>query len=314
MSGRIDRLRKRIGSIKRRTSTTIEREDEHNPTPDIHPTPDIIPVSIEHGHNDANQRALTTASEGFNAAAAAITSNSNSVGFKAAAAAAITSVTTATQNKSFEEGTPSMFQQQYDDVWNRLIVSSPKETEVSSMPSFNHSTVNYFEPSVENVDAHTYACDKMSHSPTCPKQTTTECKSSSSFVVNEISLVDMDDVSDIENPDHFEEGEKNVCLQVLNENLCPNTQPQSDQMLDNDIISLPHLMVVTPEDGGRNNNDSKRNSSRQTPCLLGTDANLQTYIGDSYNDIIQALSNNMRGCGLDETYVALDEIRNGLFQ
>lgn len=129
----------------------------------------------------------------------------------------------------------------------------------------------------------------------------------------------MDDVSEIENPDLIGgEDENYVCLQVLNESLVrPNTTTQSDQM-DNDILSLPYLTVVTPEDGektrGRNNESERSSSHRHRLQCNYADENLQSYIGDYCNDIVQALSNNMNGCGLNETYVALDEIRSALFQ
>lgn len=291
MAGRLDRLRRRISTKRRSTVVTIEVVD---------PSPNLEDC-------DDTQRELTTSSE--------------EEGFKAAdTAAAFTSSTPATHTISFEEGKRLFqFQQQYHDVRNRLAIS-PKKTEVSPLPSSTYSTVNYFAPSVvENVESHTYADDKMNNSSTCPKtkKETTNCKTSSRFVVNEISLVDMDDVSDIENPDQIDEEENNGFFSVLNEKLCHTIHSQSD-LMDNDIISLPHLTIVTPEDGeksGGRNNCSRRNSSfsLQTP-YLNVNENLQTYIGDSYNDIIQALSSNTRGCGLNETFSVLDEIRNALFQ
>lgn len=309
---RIDRLRR----LMKKHQPTTKEDVEHCP-----PTPDIIPVSVEH-HDDANNpRELTTTPEGGFNAADVTNITSNSEGFNAAAADIASATATLI---SYEEG-KRLFQQQYHDVRNKLI-SPTQETEVSrsraspmSMPFITHSTVNHFEPSVVG-DAHTFACDKMNHSSPkqCPKETN-KCKSTKSFDVNEISLVDMDDVSEIENPDLIGgEDENYVCLQVLNESLLrPNTTTQSDQM-DNDIISLPYLTVVTPEDGektrGRNNESERSSSHRHRLQCNYADENLQSYIGDYCNDIVQALSNNMNGCGLNETYVALDEIRSALFQ
>ena len=189
-----------------------------------------------------------------------------------------------------------------------------------TIPSIKaYSTVNYFEPSVEenNVDAHTVACDNMNHTAAQAQndQEISRNKSSGRFGVIEINLNDVDDVSDIESPEPlFEEEENKVCFLVFNEGLCAtntkNSNHPSNQMDDNDIISLPHLSVVTPDDGekSRRRNTSIGSGRRSHKTH---DDSFQSYVEDSYYDIIQVLSNSTKECGLT---VTLDDIRNGLFQ
>ena len=317
MSSTLHRLRRRMSMKKRHSGTSIKENSEHCLTPDT----EIMHVSVEHvGDDAATQRELTitTSDESANAAPAAALPSNNSEAEGAAdvndaANDNITPAPAATPTSN-EKG-KQLFQQQ-------LPLISPREEaeEALSMPSITaYSTVNYFEPSVEenNVDAHTYACDKMNPIPTQaqkPKEIS-QLQRSSNFGIIEINVDDMDDVSDIENPEPlpFQEEENNVCFQVFNESLCTsktNTNQLSDQMDDNDLISLPHLTVVTPEDGekSRGRNTSTRRSSRSHKTH---DESFQTYIEDSYNDIIQALTNSTKECGLTDT---LDEIRNGLFQ
>lgn len=156
-----------------------------------------------------------------------------------------------------------------------------------------------------NVDAHTYACDNLAQVKEIPGN-----KRSGSFRVIEINLNNMDDVSDIESLEPlFREERNNVCFQVFNEGLCATdtiSNHPSNQMDDNDIISLPHLSVVTPDNRGKSR--GRNNSIRRRHKI---DDSFQSYLEDSYNDIIQKLSDSTKECGLT---VTLDDIRNGLFQ
>ena len=181
----------------------------------------------------------------------------------------------------------------------------------NSIPLKAYSTVNYFEPSVEenNVDAHTCACDNLQQA--YGHKEIPGNKRSDSFRVIEINLNNMDDVSDIESLEPlFREERNNVCFQVFNEGLCAtdtNSNHPSNQMDDNDIISLPHLSVVTPDD--REKSRGRNTSIRRRHKI--DDSFFQSYVEDSYNDIIQKLSDSTKECGLTDT---LDDIRNGLFQ
>lgn len=99
-----------------------------------------------------------------------------------------------------------------------------------------------------------------------------------------------------------------VCLHVLNETL---RDCSAYHNVDNDIVSLPQLSVVTPEDDqqsrGKTTNDTTTKSST---CNYCTDEDVQKL----WIDMIQALSNNMKGCRLNDTYdSALDEIKNSLW-
>ena len=190
--------------------------------------------------------------------------------------------------------------------------AAPVVISCHSIPSIKaYSTVNYFEPSVEenNVDAHTCACDNLQQA--YSHKEIPGNKRSGSFRVIEINLNNMDDVSDIESLEPlFREERKNVCFQVFNEGLCATdtmySNHPSNQMDDNDIISLPHLSVVTPDDRGKSR--GRNNSIRRRHKI---DDSFQSYVEDSYNDIIQKLSDSTKECGLTDT---LDDIRNRLFQ
>lgn len=312
MPGTLHRLRRRMSKKKRCSSSTPIKEDiEHCPTPDT----DILPVSVEHVYDDdVTQRELTvTTSEGsVNAALAAATPSNNleAEGLNVSnSAVADVSTAAASPTSNGEEG-------------NQLQLISPREEaeEMLSMPSITaYSTVNYFEPSDEgshNVEAHTNSCNKIKDTPAQEQNEKENSEDKESFGVIEINFDDIDDVSDIENPEliHFEEEKHNVCYQVFHENLCArntNTNHSPYDMDDNDIVSLPHFSVVTPEDGeksrGRNTSTTRRSSSPDN----AHDDSFQSYIEGSYNDLIQALSKSTKECGLTDT---LDEIKNGLFQ
>lgn len=312
-------LRRRMSKKKRcssSSSTPIKEEIEHWPTPDT----DILPVNVEHVYeDDVTQRELTiTTSEGsVNAALAAATPSNNleaeELNVSNSAVADVSSAAVSPTSNGEEEKQSS--QQQLP-----LISPQEEEEEVLSMPSITaYSTVNYFEPSDDehnNVDAHSYASYKLKCTPAQEQneKEVSDDKYSGSFGVIEINFDDMDDVSDIESPEiiHLQEENGNVCFQVLNESLCArNTNHSTHDLDDNDIISLPHLSVVTPEDGeksrGRNTSTTRRSSS----ALKAHDDSFQSYIEGSYNDLIQALSKSSKECGLTDT---LDEIKNGLFQ
>ena len=314
MTSRIDRLRRRINIKKRSQSTPIKASAGHCQTPDTAAIP-ASPFSLEYD-DEVKREVIVTVSEANVNATPGIATPSNNLDedmFKSAPApAAVTPQPEGDDVKiSFEKQQP-------------LIV--PKEREASvellSMPSITaYSTVNYFEPSEDehsHVDAHTCACDKINAIQLAAQSQPPQVESSN-FGYIEFSMDEMDDVSDIESPDHFSthEEERNVCFQSFKEGLChsASNDDRSPDDLDNDIISLPHLTVNTPEEGDKSKgrNDSKggnRRSSHMTFCTLN-DESFQTYLGDSYNDIIQALSNNMKECGLNES---IDDIRNGLFR
>lgn len=299
MSSTLYRLRRRLNTTKKRHSDTISGSPiEHT---------DMMPVCIEHVYNYdvTTKRELTSERSGNTAPAISYNNSELGVVNVNHAVAVDISSSAASPNR---DGKRRLLKQ--------LPMISPKEEEeeMLSIPSIKaYSTVNYFEPSVEenNVDAHTYACDKMNHTAAQAQngREITRNKSSGRFGVIEINLNDVDDVSDIESPEPlFEEEENNVCFQVFNEGLCAtntNANHPSNQMDDNDILSLPHLSVVTPDDGekSRRENTSIRRRSHND-CL-------QSYVEDSYNDIIQALSISTKECGLTLT---LDDIRKGLFQ
>lgn len=316
----LHRLRRRMSKKKRSISAPIKEVIEHCPTPDT----DILPVSVDHVYDDdviQRELTITTSEESGNAARAAATPSNNleSEGLNiSTTAVADLNAVLAPPTPNDEEG-EQISQQQ-------LPLISPREEadEMLSMPSITaYSTVNYFEPSDEgstNVVARTYASDKIKDTSAQEsaqeqyKKENSQDKYSGSFGVIEFNPDDIDDVSDIENPEviHFEEEKRNVCFQVFNENLCArNTNSEPHEIDDNDIISLPHLSVVTPEDGeksrGKNTSTTRRSSSPHN----AHDDSFQSYIEGSYNDLIQALSKSTKECGLSDT---LDEIKNGLFQ
>lgn len=322
----MDRLRRRL-TKKRRSScgSSIVKAvvDDTTSSSTQHCSPEIVSVSVtsaamsvDYGQRDSNSsttQQVTANSKAFETASEAITPT--------------TAATTPTAASSADA--KRLLKQQYDIVRSNLIstpsdedvkapLASQKETEdMSSLPSNTHSAVNCFEPS--------FAEFEIVQSPKIPspfKLSTPEYRKKGKIlskrsisVLSEINISTTDYVSEIGTPEGLNNEDENlVCLQVFNETLTRGGgHCASNRNVDNDIVSLPQLSVVTPED----DQQCRRKTMNDSPYQTTTKTSSYNYCTDEdvqklCNDMIQALS---KGCGLNDTYDSsiLDEIKNSLW-
>ena len=324
----MDRLRRRL-TKKRRSSCggSIVKAvaDDTTSSSTQHCSPEIVSVSVTSAAMSVNygQRDFNSSTTHI------VTANSKALGTASEVVTPTTAATTPTAASSADA--KRLLKQQYDIVRSNLIstpsdedlkapLASQKETDVSSLPSNTHSAVNFFEPS--------FAEFEIVQSPKIPspfKLSTPEYRKGgkslskrSISVLSEINISTMDDVSEIGTPEGLNNKDENlVCLQVLNETLTRGGgHCVSNHNVDNDIVSLPQLSVVTPED----DQQCRRKTMNDSPYQTTTKSSSYNYCTDEdvqklCNDMIQALSNNMKGCGLNDTYdsTILDDIKNSLW-
>lgn len=325
----MDRLRRRL-TKKRRSScggsiVKAVADDTTSSSTHHHNSPEIVSVSVtsatmsvDYGQRDSNSSTtqhVTANSKAFETVSEAITPT--------------TAATTPTAASSADA--KRLLKQQYDIVRSNLIstpsdedlkapLGSQKETEdMSSLPSNTHSAVNFFEPSFaefEIVQSAKIPSPFKLSTPEYRKKGKSLSKRSIISDLSEINISTMDDVSEIGTPEGLNnnEDENLVCLQVFNETLTRGGgHCSSNRNVDNDIVSLPQLSVVTPED----DHQCRRKTMNDSPYQPTTKSSSYNYCTDEdvqklCNDMIQALS---KGCGLNDTYDSsiLDEIKNSLW-